>query len=86
MIHKPSKLALRADEQQPVSTAEGQSVAEQIGATGYYECSAKTGLGVREVFEAATRASFMGKSKNNGKSKKNSSDKKKKKKMKCVLL
>ena len=70
---------------QPVSSADGQSVADQIGASGYYECSAKTGYGVREVFEAATRSSLMGKNKNNGKAKKaNNGDKKKKKK--CVLL
>mgnify|MGYP003365667748 FL=1 len=76
---------LREVGQQPVSTADGQAVAEQIGATGYYECSAKTGFGVREVFEAATRASLMGKSKNNGKAKKNSNSDKKKKR-KCTLL
>ncbi|CCD24332.1 Rho family protein NDAI_0D00180 [Naumovozyma dairenensis CBS 421] len=79
--------ALRAEGQQPVTTAEGQEVAEQIGAAGYYECSAKTGFGVREVFEAATKAALAGKTKTNGKSKKNkkknNGDKKKKK---CVLL
>ena len=74
---------LRQEGQQPVTSQEGQSVADQIGATGYYECSAKTGYGVREVFEAATRASLMGKSKTNGKAKKNTTEKKKKK---CVLL
>ncbi|CCF56348.1 hypothetical protein KAFR_0B00480 [Kazachstania africana CBS 2517] len=77
---------LREQGQQPVTTADGQAVSEQIGATGYYECSAKTGFGVREVFEAATRASLMGKSKANGKKKNSTTDKKKKKKMKCVLL
>ncbi|SMN19844.1 similar to Saccharomyces cerevisiae YPR165W RHO1 GTP-binding protein of the rho subfamily of Ras-like proteins, involved in establishment of cell polarity [Maudiozyma saulgeensis] len=78
--------ALREVGQQPVSTSDGQAVAEQIGATGYYECSAKTGFGVREVFEAATRASLMGKSKTNGKTKKNSNSDKTKKKRKCTLL
>ena len=58
-------------------------MADQIGAAGYYECSAKTGYGVREVFEAATRASLMGKSKNNGKNKKAKGEKKKRK---CTLL
>ena len=77
---------LREGGQQPVATADGQAVAEQIGATGYYECSAKTGFGVREVFEAATRASLMGKSKNNGKAKKGANPDKKKKKRKCTLL
>ncbi|KAG7193421.1 GTP-binding protein Rho1 [Scheffersomyces spartinae] len=54
---------LRKDQLQPVSTADGQAVAQKIGAVNYFECSAKTNQGVREVFEAATRASLMGKSK-----------------------
>lgn len=76
---------LRESGQQPVTSTDGQNVADQIGAAGYYECSAKTGYGVREVFEAATRASLMGKSKQNGKSKKNSKKDTKKKK-KCTVL
>lgn len=76
---------LRESGQQPVTSQDGQNVADQIGAAGYYECSAKTGYGVREVFEAATRASLMGKSKQNGKSKK-SNKKDTKKKKKCVVL
>ena len=66
--------ALRQQQQQPVSTSEGQAVAQKIGAADYLECSAKTGRGVREVFEAATRASLRAK------------DKKEKKKKKCVVL
>ena len=31
---------------------------ERIGAVGYHECSAKTKEGVREVFEAVTRAAL----------------------------
>ncbi|CCD26915.1 Rho family GTPase RHO1 NDAI_0J00230 [Naumovozyma dairenensis CBS 421] len=76
---------LRAEGQQPVSTAEGQEVADQIGAVGYYECSAKTGYGVREVFEAATLAALKGKSKTNGKTKKNK-NKGEKKKRKCSII
>ncbi|SCU87405.1 LADA_0E03818g1_1 [Lachancea dasiensis] len=72
---------LRTNGQEPVSQASAQEVAEQIGAVEYIECSAKTGYGVREVFEAATRASLMGKQ---NKSKKTKSSGKKKKK--CVLL
>lgn len=66
--------ALRQQGQQPVSTSEGQAVAQKIGAADYLECSARTGQGVREVFEAATRASLK-------KVTKQSSGKKK-----CVLL
>lgn len=66
--------ALRQQQQQPVSTSEGQAVAQKIGAADYLECSARTGQGVREVFEAATRASLK-------KVSKPSSGKKK-----CVLL
>ncbi|CAN3363137.1 GTP-binding protein Rho1p [Diutina catenulata] len=66
--------ALRQQQQQPVSTSEGQAVAQKIGAADYLECSARTGQGVREVFEAATRASLK-------KAVKNPASKKK-----CVLL
>ncbi|CCH63021.1 hypothetical protein TBLA_0J00210 [Henningerozyma blattae CBS 6284] len=80
--------ALQEQGQQPVTTAEGQEVADQIGATGYFECSAKTGYGVREVFEAATQASLLGKQKATGKSKDKKTKKngEKKKMKKCVLL
>ncbi|GMM30230.1 Rho family GTPase [Martiniozyma asiatica (nom. inval.)] len=58
---------------QPVSTGEGQAVAEKIKAINYLECSAKLNQGVREVFEAATRAALETKEKE-------------KKKKKCVIL
>lgn len=43
---------------QPVSTEEGLSVAQMIGATAYLECSARHNDGVREVFEAAAKAAL----------------------------
>ncbi|XP_077073807.1 rho-related GTP-binding protein RhoB-like [Siphateles boraxobius] len=44
--------------QQPVRTEDGHAMAARIGACDYMECSAKTKEGVREVFEAAARASL----------------------------
>ncbi|SCU94018.1 LANO_0E05446g1_1 [Lachancea nothofagi CBS 11611] len=73
--------ALRTTGQKPVSVAEAKAVAEKFGATAYYECSAKTGYGVPEVFEAATRAALSGKSPS--KQTKNGPAKKKKK---CLVL
>ncbi|CAK7896539.1 GTP-binding protein Rho1p [[Candida] anglica] len=64
---------LRQQQQQPVTAADGQAVAQKIGASNYLECSARTGEGVREVFAAATRASLRTKEK-------------KEKKKKCVVL
>lgn len=63
---------LQADQQSPVSTAEGQKAANDISAKHYLECSARTGQGVKEVFETATRASLV--------------TKEKKEKKKCVVL
>ena len=39
--------------------AQGMAVAQKIGAKHYLECSAKTGEGVREVFQYATRAALL---------------------------
>ena len=50
---------LRKTSQRPVSPEEGMAVAQKIGAVRYLECSAKTGEGVREVFEHATRAALV---------------------------
>lgn len=66
--------------QHPVTTEEGQAVAQKIGAYKYLECSAKTNEGVREVFESATRAAML---KHKPKVKPSSGTKKKKR---CILL
>lgn len=49
---------LRRQQQVPVSTEEGMAIARKIGAYKYLECSARTGEGVKEVFEHATRAAL----------------------------
>jgi hypothetical protein len=38
---------------------QGMAVAQKIGAKHYLECSAKTGEGVRQVFQFATRCSLV---------------------------
>ncbi|KAL7279549.1 hypothetical protein ACG7TL_005947 [Trametes sanguinea] len=50
---------LRKTNQRPVTPEEGMAVAQKIGARHYLECSAKTGEGVREVFQYATRAALL---------------------------
>ncbi|KAL2257223.1 hypothetical protein VTK26DRAFT_470 [Humicola hyalothermophila] len=62
--HDPKTIEeLRKTSQQPVTPEQGQAVANNIKATKYLECSAKTNEGVREVFETATRAALMKKTK-----------------------
>ena len=50
---------LAADKKVPVTREDGEEMKTRIGALGYQECSAKTKEGVREVFEAATRAAIV---------------------------
>ncbi|KAF8888384.1 signal transducer [Gymnopilus junonius] len=50
---------LSAQGQRPITSEQGAEVARDIGAS-YKECSAKTGRGVKEVFDAALRESLKG--------------------------
>ncbi|KAG0253883.1 GTP-binding protein Rho1 [Actinomortierella ambigua] len=62
---------LRRNNQLPVSSEDGKRIAGNIAARDYLECSAKTGEGVREVFESATRCSLVVKPKISRRSTKN---------------
>ena len=44
---------LNQSRQQPVSLTQGLGIAKKIGAIKYMECSAKTGKGLKEVFQTA---------------------------------
>jgi len=50
---------LRKTNQRPVTPEEGMIIGQKIGARHYLECSARTGEGVREVFQYATRAALL---------------------------
>jgi len=50
---------LRKQNQRPVAPEQGQAVAQKVGARMYLECSARTGEGVREAFQHATRAALL---------------------------
>jgi len=50
---------LRRENQRPVTPEEGMALAQKIGARQYLECSAKSGEGVREVFQYAARAALV---------------------------
>ncbi|BDD60599.1 hypothetical protein MAP00_005716 [Monascus purpureus] len=61
--HDPKTIEeLHKTSQQPVTPEQGEEVRKKIQAYKYLECSARTNEGVREVFEAATRAALMRKS------------------------
>jgi len=55
-----TKRMLGAQGQTPVTSEQGMAVAKEIGAK-YLECSAKTGVGVQEVFTTALKESMKGK-------------------------
>ncbi|KAJ9197793.1 hypothetical protein DTO032I3_5750 [Paecilomyces variotii] len=58
--HDPKTIEeLHKTSQKPVTPEQGEEVRKKIGAYKYLECSARTNDGVREVFEAATRAALL---------------------------
>ncbi|ODN79157.1 rho family protein [Cryptococcus wingfieldii CBS 7118] len=56
--HPPTLQTLASRHQAPISAAQGQALAKEVGALGWGEVSAKTGWGVREVFERAVRGAL----------------------------
>lgn len=51
--------ALEKHLEKPISYNDGLAAAKKVNAYKYLECSAKTGEGVKEIFEHATRAALV---------------------------
>ncbi|KAG8737055.1 GTP-binding protein Rho1 [Ceratobasidium sp. 414] len=66
---------LRKTNQCPVTTEQGEQVAQKIGARHYLECSALTGEGVREVFQYAVQETLYSKNRKKGSKRQSKSDK-----------
>lgn len=49
---------LRAEGKAPVTTADGERLAEELGAARYLECSALTQQGLKAVFDEAIRTAI----------------------------
>ncbi|CAI8001446.1 Rho-related GTP-binding protein RhoB [Geodia barretti] len=58
-----TKSSMAHDKLEIIRTEQGRTMSEKVGAYAYLECSAKTREGVREVFDAATRAALAKRSK-----------------------
>ena len=57
--HRPTLEFLNRAGQRPVTTEQGREVANRVGARMYLECSARTGEGVLQVFQNATRTALL---------------------------
>lgn len=53
-----NKIDLREENKDCVTPEEGKSLATQIGATAYLECSALNKIGISDVFKAASKAAL----------------------------
>jgi len=53
-----NKIDLRGENKDCITFEEGKSLAAQIGASAYLECSALNKIGIREVFEASSKAAM----------------------------
>ncbi|KAL3852977.1 hypothetical protein ACJMK2_016575 [Sinanodonta woodiana] len=62
------KAELAQQKLKPVKTEDAKVISKRIHASAYVECSAKTGDGVREVFETAARLALKDKNKKKRKS------------------
>jgi len=49
---------LRSEGKVPLSTSDGQKLAEELGAIGYLECSALTQQGLKTVFDTSIRGAL----------------------------
>ena len=49
---------LRAEGRAPIAAAEGERLAEQLGAVKYLECSALTQAGLKRVFDEAIKVAL----------------------------
>ena len=52
---------LRQKHQEVIRFEQGKSMANRIGALNFFECSAKTRMGLNEIFEAAAKAALNAK-------------------------
>ena len=62
-----TKANLARDKLSVIQYDQGKAMADKVGASAYHECSAKTREGVREVFDAATRAALSKRNKRRAK-------------------